>query len=121
MQILIAEDDATARLILEKTVTTLGHQCVVAQNGVEAWAIVQHTHVDVVITDWMMPGIDGVELCQRIRARAEATLRTLSCSRRSTARWRRRMRRSLQRHGTKKRLFTPYHTIYTPRWCRYKG
>lgn len=50
---------------------TLGHQGVVAANGADAWKLLQHTVVNVVITDWMMPGLDGIELCRHIRARTE--------------------------------------------------
>lgn len=73
MHILVVEDDIVARVISERTVEKLGHQCVVAANGADAWALLQHTPVDVVITDWMMPGMDGVELCRRIRQRGGDT------------------------------------------------
>ncbi|HEY9723595.1 MAG TPA: diguanylate cyclase [Oscillatoriaceae cyanobacterium] len=67
MRILIAEDDTVSRLILQKCVVKLGHDCVVAKDGDEAWAKCQTEQVDVVISDWMMPGLDGPELCRRIR------------------------------------------------------
>lgn len=75
MRILIAEDDAMSRLILEKAVTKLGHDCLVATDGLVAWALYEREvpAIDVVITDWMMPAIDGVELCRRIRARQDDT------------------------------------------------
>lgn len=68
MRILIAEDDAVSRTILQKTIEKYGHHCLVAKDGSQAWSLFQDTDVDVVISDWMMPGIDGIELCQRIRA-----------------------------------------------------
>ncbi len=70
MKILIAEDDAVSRLILQKAVERLGHACLVAVDGAEAWALYQRTPVDVVISDWMMPGLDGRALCQQVRAHA---------------------------------------------------
>jgi phosphoserine phosphatase RsbU/P len=68
MQVLIAEDDAGSRLVLQKALEQLGHACLVACDGTEAWALFQRTEVDVVISDWMMPGLDGIELCRRVRA-----------------------------------------------------
>jgi two-component system chemotaxis response regulator CheY len=70
MRILIAEDDAVSRTILHRTIARLGHDCVVAQDGTQAWALFQAAAVDVVISDWLMPGIDGIDLCQRIREHA---------------------------------------------------
>lgn len=67
MNILIAEDDAVSRLILQKCVERLGHTCLLASSGMEAWSRFQHQPVDVVISDWMMPGMDGLELCRRVR------------------------------------------------------
>jgi two-component system, cell cycle response regulator len=68
MRILVAEDDAATRLVLEAAVTSLGHDCVVAASGEEAWRLFETVDVEAVISDRMMPGMDGVELCRRIRA-----------------------------------------------------
>jgi signal transduction histidine kinase len=67
MRILIAEDDAISRFILATTIEQLGHSCLCAEDGTVAWALFQTVDVDVVISDRMMPGMDGLELCQRIR------------------------------------------------------
>ncbi len=68
MRILIAEDDILSRTILRRAVEKLGHECLVAADGLEAWELFQNTEeVDVVISDWMMPGIDGLEFCRRLR------------------------------------------------------
>ena len=72
MRILIAEDDAISRSILARAVAKLGHDCLVATDGAEAWELYQRSEVDVVISDMMMPGVDGVELCRRVRAGAAA-------------------------------------------------
>jgi two-component system chemotaxis response regulator CheY len=68
MRILVAEDDTATRLVLEAAVTSLGHDCVVAASGEEAWRLFETVDVEAVISDRMMPGMDGVELCRRIRA-----------------------------------------------------
>lgn len=68
MRILVAEDDTTSRLIIEAAVTSLGHECITATSGEEAWRLFQTIDVEVIISDRMMPGIDGIELCRRIRA-----------------------------------------------------
>jgi len=68
MRILIAEDDTTSRIILDEILTRLGHEVVAVTNGQEAWATFQQDPVSLVISDWMMPDLDGLELCRRIRA-----------------------------------------------------
>lgn len=68
MDILIAEDDTTSRLSLEMTLRKLGHQVTAVDNGraaLEAW---QRQPFPLLISDWMMPGLDGLELCRAIRA-----------------------------------------------------
>ena len=68
MRILIAEDDAVTRRILQVAVERAGHECAVAVDGEDAWARYAGFEPDVLITDWMMPHLDGVELCRRVRA-----------------------------------------------------
>jgi len=65
--ILIAEDDIFSRKLLEKQLTQMGMQVVTAQDGREAWEILRKEPVSIVITDWMMPEMDGIELCRKIR------------------------------------------------------
>jgi diguanylate cyclase (GGDEF)-like protein len=67
MRVLVADDDATGRLILRSIVAKLGHECLVAEDGAEAWELLSSRPIDVLLTDWMMPGIDGPELCRRVR------------------------------------------------------
>ncbi|MDQ4146922.1 MAG: response regulator [Pseudomonadota bacterium] len=71
MKILIADDDAICRLVLQLTIEKFGHQCLVAEDGLHAWRLLQNTaDVDVIVSDWMMPTIDGLELCRRVRQKA---------------------------------------------------
>jgi two-component system cell cycle response regulator len=68
MRILRAEDDDGSRMMLEAAVRQLGHVCVPARDGAEAWRLFQDEKVDVVISDRSMPVVDGFELCRRIRS-----------------------------------------------------
>ena len=68
MRVLIAEDDAVSRTILRRSVEKLDHECLAAEDGEVALALYRNTPgVDLVISDWMMPGIDGPALCRLIR------------------------------------------------------
>jgi two-component system, cell cycle response regulator len=68
VKVLVVEDSATTRRVLEEAVIELGHECVVAPDGQRGWELFQQGGVDVVISDWLMPGIEGDELCRRVRA-----------------------------------------------------
>ena len=59
MQILIAEDSPPARLLLQEVLRISGHQCLTAEDGLQAWELFQSNHVSFVITDWVMPRMDG--------------------------------------------------------------
>jgi len=67
MNILVVDDDLTSRLLLEHLLTKQGHACFLAEDGKEAWDIFCRENIRVVVSDWLMPEIDGLELCQKIR------------------------------------------------------
>jgi CheY-like chemotaxis protein len=67
VKVLVAEDDATARLFLVSALEGLGHLVTAVPDGREAWGAFQKAPFPVVISDWVMPEIDGPELCRRIR------------------------------------------------------
>ncbi|MBA2512735.1 MAG: diguanylate cyclase [Solirubrobacterales bacterium] len=67
MRVLIADDSATSRLLLRAALGALGHECVEASDGAEALEIFTREGADVIVSDWMMPGLTGEELCRRIR------------------------------------------------------
>jgi CheY-like chemotaxis protein len=71
MNVLIAEDDAMTRLMLQRAVEHDGHTCLVAQDGLKAWQLFKAHRVDVVISDWLMPFLDGVKLCRRVRKQTD--------------------------------------------------
>jgi DNA-binding response OmpR family regulator len=69
MKVLAVEDDEVGRTVLRQALRTLGHAVVEAVDGEAAWTQLQGEPVRIVVSDWMMPGLDGLELCRRIRAR----------------------------------------------------
>jgi two-component system chemotaxis response regulator CheY len=73
MRVLIAEDSATPRVLLERALVGLGHECLVAEDGDRAWKLFVDHGADVVISDWLMPGLDGDELCRRVRQHTEGS------------------------------------------------
>jgi len=68
MKILIAEDQPLAALYLRRTLEKMGHDPIAVPDGEQAWQLVRDGHVPVLISDWMMPHLDGPELCRRIRS-----------------------------------------------------
>ena len=68
MRILIAEDDATSRLLLEKTLGQWGYEVTVTKDGDEAWDVLQSEEApNLAMLDWMMPSTDGIDVCRRAR------------------------------------------------------
>jgi len=64
----VADDDRASRLIAEAALRRLGHDCETVSDGTEAWQAFSSRPPDVVISDWAMPGLNGLELCRKIRA-----------------------------------------------------
>lgn len=69
MRILIAEDDPVSAKILRFTLENAGHEVVVAINGALAWEAFNAAPFRVIVSDWMMPELDGLELCNKVRKR----------------------------------------------------
>jgi len=67
MEILIADDDPITRKILSAKIKTIGHEVLFAEDGMEAWEILRTKKTRILITDWMMPELDGPDLCRKIR------------------------------------------------------
>jgi phosphoserine phosphatase RsbU/P len=67
MRILVADDDQTLRLIVKGGLRAGGHEVVAVENGAEAWEKLKQEHFPVLVTDWMMPGIDGLQLTALLR------------------------------------------------------
>ncbi len=69
MKALVAEDDLSTRMLIKKIVENEGYEVLEAKNGYEGWKIFQKEKDDIYIAllDWMLPEMDGIELCRRIR------------------------------------------------------
>lgn len=72
MRILVADDDAVTARILEATLDRLGWDVTIVRDGNSAWEVLDSLPAaelpQLVVLDWMMPGLDGVEICRRMRA-----------------------------------------------------
>jgi sigma-B regulation protein RsbU (phosphoserine phosphatase) len=67
VRVLVVDDDAATRFLIASRLGNWGHQTAPAGNGREAWQMLNRDHYDLVISDWNMPEIDGLELCRLIR------------------------------------------------------
>ncbi|MBF0217456.1 MAG: response regulator [Candidatus Omnitrophica bacterium] len=69
MKILIAEDDTTSRIILKAMLEKLGYEVAATRDGTEAWEGLSAASgvPELAILDWMMPGMDGVTICRKLR------------------------------------------------------
>lgn len=69
MKILIVEDDEASAMILQAQMRKHGCEITIAPNGQAAWSIILSQKIDIVVSDWVMPDLDGLELCRRVRRR----------------------------------------------------
>src|SRR6476620_7591173 len=69
MKVLAVEDEVVARGVLRQALKRLDHEVVEVSDGAAAWELLQKENFRVVVSDWTMPKMDGLELCRRIRAR----------------------------------------------------
>lgn len=68
MRILVADDDPVSRRLLQITLTAWGYEAVITTDGQEAWQVLQAEDAPrLAILDWIMPGLEGSELCHRVR------------------------------------------------------
>jgi two-component system cell cycle response regulator len=70
LKILVADDNAIARMLLERLLPQWGHEVVLACEGKQAWELLQGDDAPrLAVLDWMMPGMSGPELCSKMRKR----------------------------------------------------
>jgi DNA-binding response OmpR family regulator len=68
MNVLVADDDQITRLLLTSALSKLGQTVHQAQNGAEAWEAWKRDQHSLIISDWVMPELDGLDLCRKVRA-----------------------------------------------------
>jgi sigma-B regulation protein RsbU (phosphoserine phosphatase) len=71
MNILIAEDDLISRKLLQTNLEQMGYQVTASTDGQEAWDIYDRVPYPIVVSDWLMPSVNGLELCKKIRQRPD--------------------------------------------------
>jgi diguanylate cyclase (GGDEF)-like protein len=67
LKVLVADDDPGTRELLRRILADTGYEVLLVENGQQAWETYHASGASLVITDWEMPGLDGIELCSRIR------------------------------------------------------
>ena len=70
---MVVDDDPGSLMVAKAVVEQAGYECLSATNGDAAWDLFQRYQPQVVVTDWMMPGMNGLELCKAIRSAEEDT------------------------------------------------
>lgn len=73
LRILLADDDTMMRDLLESVFSAYGHEVEVHSTGAEAWAAFEANPAPMVVLDWEMPEMDGLEVCRRIRKHQDGT------------------------------------------------
>lgn len=69
MKVLVAEDSSVSQRILKNYLEKWGYDFVLTDDGAKAWELLQREDFPLVLTDWLMPEMDGLELIRRIRER----------------------------------------------------
>lgn len=72
MRVLVVEDDPDALEMLENALICFDYEVATARDGLEAQEMVRSGHYRLIISDWEMPGMTGVELCRYVRQRASS-------------------------------------------------
>jgi DNA-binding response OmpR family regulator len=67
LRVLVVEDDPISQRILTNYLGKWGYEFTVANNGEQAWELLLQQDYPIVISDWMLPGLSGVDLAKRIR------------------------------------------------------
>jgi light-regulated signal transduction histidine kinase (bacteriophytochrome) len=67
IEILVVDDASSSRLVLATVLRRAGYTVSAASDGAEAWTLLRESSISMVVCDWMMPEMDGLELCRRVR------------------------------------------------------
>ena len=85
MKVLIAEDDAVSRLTLRRAVEQFGHEVLVATDGTDAWELYRRDEIDVIVSDWLMPGMKGDEFLIEAHKRFPSVVKIMLSGQAETA------------------------------------
>jgi DNA-binding response OmpR family regulator len=66
---MIVDDEPVARAILQHALENLGHEVIATSNGLEAWELFDRQPTRLIVSDWKMPKLDGLGLCEKVRDR----------------------------------------------------
>ncbi len=69
--VLVVEDEAAQREVLEYNLQAEGYEVARAENGDDALLLVEEAPPDVIILDWMLPGVSGIEICRRLKSQTK--------------------------------------------------
>jgi two-component system phosphate regulon response regulator PhoB len=69
--VLLVEDEPAQREILRYNLTSEGYEVAMAENGDDAMILVEEVMPDLILLDWMLPGVSGIEICRRVKTRKE--------------------------------------------------
>jgi DNA-binding response OmpR family regulator len=71
VKVLLVEDDADARALMEIVLTERGHDVVALGDGESAWRACEAEWFPLMVLDWVLPGMNGLDLCRRVRTRPD--------------------------------------------------
>jgi two-component system, OmpR family, phosphate regulon response regulator PhoB len=69
--VLIVEDEGAQREVLAYNLEAEGFRVVAAEDGEEAMMLVDEAAPDIIVLDWMLPNVSGIEICRRLKARSD--------------------------------------------------
>ena len=69
--ILVIEDEEAQRLILQHNLKEAGYEVICAENGEIGWELIEDYRPDLIVLDWMLPKLSGIELCRQIKSSAK--------------------------------------------------
>ena len=72
--ILVVEDESAQREVLRYNLEAEGFRVASAENGEEALLLVDEVSPDIIVLDWMLPNVSGIEVCRRLKSRADTRL-----------------------------------------------
>jgi diguanylate cyclase (GGDEF)-like protein len=79
MRVLLVEDDVSIRSLVEEVLSQRGHTVAAFGDAEEAWKASQRESFPLNVLDWMLPGMDGLELCRRLRSLPDGDTRVVLC------------------------------------------